>query len=221
LGYEQNTGSEGDRVGTLEFLRSRGVDSSKAIVWYVGGFGMSYDLEPVIAAAGMVAQEGDESLQFVLSGSGGNEEALKLAARGLANVVFTGWLDGAGLAAMRRIAALGVAAYSAKAPQSLPNKIFEYMAGGLPILSSLRGECANFLESYQCGATYSSTAEFIEYIRSFRANRPKWAEMGANGRAAFLKDYDSSVVYPRMANYIEECLAAQRAGTREKAYDHA
>jgi hypothetical protein len=85
----------------------------------------------------------------------------------------------------------------------------------------LRGECAEFLNLHQCGATYSSTAEFIENIRSFLANRRKWAEMGVKGRAAFLKEFDSSVVYPRVADYIEECLAAQRAGTMEKAYAHA
>jgi glycosyltransferase involved in cell wall biosynthesis len=220
LGYEQNTSSESDRAAALELLRCRGVDPGKNIVWYVGGFGWSYDLEPVIAAARAVAAEGDQSLQFVLSGSGGSEETLKSAASGLPNVVFTGWLNGTGLAAMRQVAALGLAAYSARAPQSLPNKIFEYMSGGLPILSSLRGECARFLKLHQCGATYSSTAELIEHIGSFRANPQKWAEMGAKGRAAFLKEYDSSVIYPRMADYIEECLAAHRAGTMEKAHAH-
>ena len=218
LGYEQKTIPEGDLAAALEFLRSRGVDSSKTIVWYVGGFGWSYDLAPVIAAARMLAQEGDQSLQFVLSGSGGKEEALRSSAKGLGNVVFTGWLDAAGLAAMMRLAALGLAAYADEAAQSLPNKIFEYMSGGVPILSSLRGECADFLSTHQCGVTYRSAAEFIEHIDTFRAHRQRWAEMGAKGRAVFLKEYDSAVVYPRMADYIEECLASHRAGRMEESH---
>ena len=218
LGYEQKTIPEADLATALEFLQSRGVDSSKTIVWYVGGFGWSYDLAPVIAAARMLAEKGDTSLQFVLSGSGGKEEVLKSSAKGLGNVVFTAWLDTAGLAAMMRIAALGLAAYSDEAAQSLPNKIFEYMSGEVPILSSLRGECAGFLRLHQCGATYSSTAEFIECIRSFRANRQKWAEMGAKGRTVFLREHDSAVVYPRIADYIEECLASHRAERTEVSH---
>jgi len=218
LGYEQKTIPENDLAAALEFLRSRGVDSKKTIVWYVGGFGWSYDLAPVIAAARMLAKEGRDSLQFVLSGSGGKEDALRSSTKGLGNVVFTGWLDAAGLAAMMRLAALGLAAYSDEAAQSLPNKIFEYMSGGVPILSSLRGECAHFLSTHQCGVTYNSAAEFIEHIDTFRTHRQKWAEMGAKGRAVFLKEYDSAVVYPRMADYIEECLASHSAGRREESH---
>jgi glycosyltransferase involved in cell wall biosynthesis len=132
--------------------------------------------------------------------------------------VFTGWLDAAGLAAMMRLAALGLAAYSDKAAQSLPNKIFEYMAGGVPILSSLPGECARFLSTHQCGVTYNSPAEFINQIDAFRGNRERWAEMGARGRTVFLREYDSAVIYPRMADYLEECLASHRAGVVEEAH---
>lgn len=218
LGYEQKTIPESDLAAALEFLRSRGVDPGKTIVWYVGGFGWSYDLAPVIAAARMLAEEGDTSLQFVLSGSGGKEEALKSSTKGLGNVVFTGWLDAAGLAAMMRLAALGLAAYADTAAQSLPNKIFEYMSGGVPILSSLRGECADFLSAHQCGETYASAAEFMEHIDAFRAHGRRWAEMGAKGRAVFLKEYDSAVIYPRMADYAEECLASHHAGRMEESH---
>ena len=194
------------------------MDSSKTIVWYVGGFGWSYDLAPVIAAARRLAEKGDTSLQFVLSGSGGKEDALRRSTKGLGNVVFTGWLDAAGLAAMMRLAALGLAAYSDKATQSLPNKIFEYMSGGVPILSSLRGECADFLSRHQCGETYGSAAEFMERVDGFRAQGRRWAEMGAKGRAVFLKEYDSAVIYPRMADYAEECLASCRGGRVEGSH---
>jgi glycosyltransferase involved in cell wall biosynthesis len=218
LGYEQKSILEGDLAAALGFLRSRGVDPGKRIVWYVGGFGWSYDLAPVIAAARRLAEKGDTSLQFVLSGSGGKEEALRSSTKGLGNVVFTGWLDAAGLAAMMRLAALGLAAYSDKAAQSLPNKIFEYMSGGVPILSSLRGECAQFLRTHQCGATYNSAAEFMEQIDAFQAHPQRWAEMGAKGRAVFLKEYDSAVIYPRMADYIEECLASHRPARVEVSH---
>ena len=220
LGYEEKTISEADLAVALAFLRSKGVDPSKSVVWYVGGFGWSYDLNPIIAAATALAKQCDKSIQFVLSGSGGKEESLKSLANELGNVVFTGWLDAAGLSQMMRLAALGVAAYAGGAPQSMPNKIFEYMAGGIPILSSLSGECAHFLSKHQCGVTYTSSDDFIANIDDFRTRRQKWSEKGAKGRALFLKEYDSAVVYPRLADYIEECLASHRVGTKTMEESH-
>ena len=65
---------------------------------------------------------------------------------GLQNVVFTGWVNKHELKYLSDIADIGLMAYSKGAPQGLPNKIFEYMSSGIPILSSLQGETEDFLK---------------------------------------------------------------------------
>jgi hypothetical protein len=58
----------------------------------------------------------------------------------------------------------------------------------------------------------------MEQIDAFQAHPQRWAEMGAKGRAVFLKEYDSAVIYPRMADYIEECLASHRPARVEVSH---
>ncbi|MGA8026508.1 MAG: glycosyltransferase, partial [Bryobacteraceae bacterium] len=137
---------------------------------------------------------------------GENRPRYEKLAGGLDNVVFTGWLNAKQIACMMRMAHIGLAAYRKSAPQGLPNKIFEYMAAGLPVLSSLSGECERFLEANACGVSYApgSADSFIEALLPLVENEKLRKELGTNGLNSFRSRYAASVVYPQLVEYLEQ-----------------
>jgi glycosyltransferase involved in cell wall biosynthesis len=138
---------------------------------FIGTFGRTYDLSTVISAARELNRQGDDQIQFVLCGHGERADEWRRAAAGLKNVVFPGWVDAAQWTYLQGLRTVGLAAYARNAPQSIPNKLFEYMSGGAPVLSSLQGEGAQFLKENSCGLTYmpGDPASFLSALADLRA----------------------------------------------------
>lgn len=96
---------------------------------------------------------------------------------------------------------------------NLPNKPIEYLAGGLPILSSLRGYLEGFLEQFGCGVTYKegSAASLRDLVAQISDNSQLAQEMAKNAKIAFKGRFEADAVYGAMIAYLEEVVAAYRA----------
>jgi glycosyltransferase involved in cell wall biosynthesis len=134
LGYQGGDELEGISAGvSAEALTERyGIDHNSLVVTFVGAFGASYDLDTVISAARRLAREREQSTQFLLVGAGDSKERIRKRAERLPNVMFTGWVSHPVVAGLLRLSTVGLAAFARHATQSLPNKLFEYAAAGLP-----------------------------------------------------------------------------------------
>jgi glycosyltransferase involved in cell wall biosynthesis len=155
-GYRRATLTPSQRDAGQLLLRAAGVHDSATICCFVGTFGLTYDLAPVIETARAFQAEGRRNVQFVLAGSGERDAEWRALAAGLPNVVFTGWLPANGVAVLLEQSAVALAAYARGAPQGLPNKVVEYLSSGLPIISSLRGETEDLLATVACGSHYDA-----------------------------------------------------------------
>lgn len=204
LGYQEPDWAKASLAEGKKSLQALGVDESRVICWFLGSFGDTYDLGPVIHGARKLQARGLMKYQFVLSGDGQGRERYERLAAGLQNVVYTGWLDSDRIASMMRMAHVAIAAYRKGAPQGLPNKIFEYMAAGLPILSSLEGECSRFLEYNVCGLPYpaGSTDGFLDALMSLTENQKLVGELGDNALRAYRQRYSASIIYPQLVEHI-------------------
>lgn len=222
LSYQKEDVSEEKKAAALRTLVARGVDPAKTICWFIGGFGRTYNLATVIDAAGRLESVGRTDLQFVLSGDGERGAEWRARASGLKNAVFTGWIDPPMIAALMGVADIGLAAYAEGAPQGLPNKLFEYMCAGLPILSSLKGEAEAFLSRHNCGLSYSSsdTEDFIRKLDILLTDRSRRDLMGSNGKRLFDEIFSADATYSRMTAYLEDLVrqnAVHRYGISENA----
>ena len=211
LGYAEPVFSKASVDSERQALRALGVDESRTVCWFLGAFARTYDLEPVIHAARQLQRAGTSQFQFVLSGDGEKRQAWQNLARGLNNVVFTGWLDGIRIAAMMQLSRVGVAAYRKGAPQGMPNKIFEYLAAGLPILSCLSGECEEFLKSEDCGTQYlaGDSQSFLAGLLNLTSSESRRAQVAANCVQVFRSRYSATKVYPALASHLERLVTAQ------------
>lgn len=188
-----------------ERLVAVGVDSQKVIVWYIGTFGRTYDLVPVIRAARILQERNEAGVQFVLSGVGKEEDRLHQLASGLTNVIFTGWIGTAEIAWMRQNAAIGLQSYAEGAPQGLANKLFEYISAGLPVVSSLRGENEALIHDHGCGFTYAAgdTEDFLAHLQPLINDATLRTEMGRRGQRLFEQRYSAEKVYRALARHLE------------------
>ncbi|GAA4820376.1 glycosyltransferase family 4 protein [Algivirga pacifica] len=89
---------------------------------------------------------------------------------------------------------------------TLPAKVYESMAAGLPIVFSGGGEAADIIEEHQCG--YVSHPQNIEqlkeHIQELAQQGPEaLAEMGQNGRVAALEHYDRRGQHKQLYAFFE------------------
>ena len=131
---------------------------------YIGNLGVGYDLETVFKA---MAERTDLTLD--IAGRGPREDKLKRRAAklGLAGRVrFHGFLDSDALKRLLADCDVGVIPMSDDSWVGLPNKLADYLAAGLSVVSSLDGECGELLRKTGFGQTYAerSPGSFVEAL---------------------------------------------------------
>ena len=86
---------------------------------------------------------------------------------------------------------VGLVTYSKDAIMSLPNKPFEYMAEGLPLLSSLRGELRDLIEKHRIGRFYEAgnPSSLADGVRWFYNHPEEARQMGKRSFELFSKKF--------------------------------
>ncbi len=192
-----------------QLISTYSIKPESLIVTFVGTFTPSYALQTVIEAARVLDQADDDSIQFIIIGDGDAGPKLRTQAQGLKNIVFTGWFDQLSIVTMLKLSSVGLAPYRDDASMSLPNKPFEYMARGLPILSSLPGELESLIRQEKIGVQYlaNDVSTLIESIRWFSAHSDERQVMGLRARKLFEERFSVEVVYPKLITHLENIVA--------------
>lgn len=204
LGYPRDPGlaREGERSA---FLNRHGLRNDAKLVCFIGTLGQTYDLDTLVEAARNLHQEGRNDIQFVIAGKGDRESALKKRAAGVSNLVFVGWLDQDELRLLIHLSTVGLCAYVKDAPQSLPNKPFEYMSAGIPQISSLTGELEELIRRHGIGLPYEAgdARSLARQVKELVDLPGKRAEMSARARALFDQNFEADLIYGRLSDYLE------------------
>lgn len=126
---------------------------------YAGGLGRTYGLKAVIDAVAANLE-----MELDLAGFGAAPDIPPSAA---GRIRFHGALGAEALGALLAAADIGVVPMAAESGVGLPNKIFDYAAAGLGIVSSLGGESSALLARYRCGTDYlaGDQASFTAAVR--------------------------------------------------------
>jgi glycosyltransferase involved in cell wall biosynthesis len=222
-----NRGSDRDRVFMIgydpEILNSRSPLPSHTELWmeersfthffvFVGTFGRSYELNLVLEVARHMQRAGRNDVSFVIAGSGELQKSIEIGAQGLSNVHLAGWLT------RPQISNLLSQAYAGLVPcrstlHTVPNKPFEYLAAGLPLISSLQGEFADLVKDRSLGLNYQpSDANGLEACVARLIDTPELHEsLSRNCQRFFESNCDARQIYLSFADYIESIATSDRS----------
>lgn len=187
----------------LKALAERVAD--KTVFTFVGSFGHSYELGLICRVAAMAAAGTLKSVHFVLAGDGEQYADVAAAAQKLSNVTLTGWLDRDEINALLRLSHVGLAA-CASVRDTMPNKPFEYLSAGLPVLSSLEGEMAEIIARNRIGYSYppGDAAALFSLVREMATNDSGRREMSDNSKRVFSDVFSSEKIIKTYADYLEQ-----------------
>lgn len=150
---------------------------SPRIALFVGALNVSYDLGPVIESARRLQSNGGPEVRFVICGDGDRVAHWKEQAKDLDSVEFLGHVGRETVLALGTEAWVTLAAYDKDALQGLPNKWFEYIAFGHPILYSLNGDAHQMASELGFGVHYVDGTGLAQALQLLAADQDVYDEM--------------------------------------------
>ncbi|MFS0516516.1 glycosyltransferase family 4 protein [Nostoc sp. UIC 10607] len=173
-------------------------------VSYIGNFSHFYDLETVIKAAEICA---DQPIKFTLIGDGTTYDKVKQLAEtlGVKNVNFKGRLNFEVALPILRHSDVGLVPFTSDWPSNFPNKVFDYLSLGIPVISSIKGNFQKILKEYKFGLQYEAgnPKSLADALLQSNTNRKLLHEMGTVGLEYAKNNMDGNTIYQQYANFVE------------------
>ena len=178
---------------------------------FTGTHGQANGLDAVLDAASKLKEFGEEEIKILLIGAGKLKTDLQYRAKSecLDNVVFKNPVPKDELAKILRRADLGMQIL-ANVPAfyygTSPNKFFDYLSAGLPVLNNYPGWLAELILKHKCGyAIEPDNPElFARTLIDAKNNRPKLKLMGENAKALAKNNFDRSSLSSEWIDWVTE-----------------
>jgi glycosyltransferase involved in cell wall biosynthesis len=175
-----------DPRNTGEFFRKKFGLEDNFVILYAGAHGMSNDLDVVLDAAEIIKHE--SIIKIILLGSGKEKSRLRAEAdrREIENLMFLPPLAKIDMPAALAGAdvCLAILKPIEMYKSTYPNKVFDYMAAGRPVLLAIDGVIRQVVEEAQAGLFVppGDPGALAFAMREFASNPEKCRTMGMNGR---------------------------------------
>ncbi|MGM9774599.1 MAG: glycosyltransferase family 4 protein [Candidatus Egerieousia sp.] len=197
--------------GKREDLNIAGVKPTDTVAVFTGAHGLANGLDAVLNAANVLMARGRNDIKFVFIGKGKLKPALKERAQkeNLENCIFLDYMSKADLSKIMCSADIGLqtlANISAFYYGTSPNKFFDYITAGRPVLNNYPGWLADIINKNHCGIVVPpDNAEAFADGMIYVADHPeKRKEFGENARALAEREFDRNILGVRFVDFIEE-----------------
>jgi glycosyltransferase involved in cell wall biosynthesis len=196
-----------------------GIPDDAFVAAFTGTIGRANGCGAALDAAAELKKRGRGDLRILLLGAGGERDALasRAAADGLDNVVFQPPVPNAEIPAILRRADAGLQLLD-DVPAfyfgTSPNKFFDYIAAGKPVLTNYPGWLAEMIAQEGCGiAVPPRRADlFAEALIRLADDPAARAEMGARARALAESRFDRVAIADQVIDRIAAAAGRSAPG---------
>ncbi|WP_137927245.1 glycosyltransferase family 4 protein [Cupriavidus sp. 2SB] len=177
---------------------------------FAGTHGMANGLDAVLNVAAELKRRGRNDIKILLIGQGRLKPALeaRAAREQLDNVVFHAPVNKGKLAELMAATDIGLQVL-ANVPAfyygTSPNKFFDYIASGLPVLNNYPGWLAEMIEKNACGFAVppADPAAFADALEQAANDRDALKNMGKRARALAESDFDRTLLAGQWLQTLE------------------
>ena len=177
------------------------------VAMYAGAHGMSNDLDVVLDAANLLKER---NICIVLLGDGKEKPALqrRAAELGLPNVQFVPSVPKSEMPAALAAAdgCIAILKPLEEYKTTYPNKVFDYMAAGRPVVLAIDGVIRQVVEEASCGIFVQpgNAQAMADAICRLAEDRKQSREMGLRGRRYLEQHFSREQVGDQLIKVLEE-----------------
>lgn len=187
-----------------------GIDLSKFNVIHFGSMGRANGLQYIIEAARCLKEQGDDSIRFLFLGGGVTEPRLKALTEqyGLTNVSFHGKHKMDVLSEVVNCCDASITTFL-NLPilqTNSPNKLFDSLSAGKPIIVNSAGWTKDMVEQQDCGffVNPDDPADLASKLLRYKDDKETLARWSKNARRLSEEVYDKDILSAQVADVIEK-----------------
>jgi glycosyltransferase involved in cell wall biosynthesis len=209
LGYERPESLSSEEHVTAEAsLAGKGfTPDGRLTAVFAGNFGRTSDLETLVKAAAILDGKGDDTIRLVLCGSGDNWQNVKDASSRSQNMTVLERLNRTELVTLLGHSEVGIAPFRdiENYQKNIPNKIYEYLAMKLALVSPVTGCIRRLIEEQGVGATYEpeDAESLARSLLELAADRERITGCRDRAWTYFTGNMDAELIYDGYCDLIE------------------
>ncbi|KPA16773.1 group 1 glycosyl transferase [Candidatus Magnetomorum sp. HK-1] len=181
---------------------------------FAGAHGIANGLDAVLDAAKVLKKKGRTDIRILFFGDGKLKPALKkrAATENLDNCIFNQPIPKTQFIQVLKQADIGLMIL-ANVPAfyygTSPNKFFDYIACGLPVVNNYPGWLANLIKEHHCGCAVPPDAPeaFADALIALADKTENLKKMGQNSRALAESQFDRDILAEKWINWVEKTYA--------------
>lgn len=193
-----------------EPLKLEGISSEDKVAIFTGAHGIANGLDAVLDAAKVVKDMGRKDIKFAFIGKGGVKQHLqdRVKEEGLDNCLFYNPIPKVQLAKVVASATVGMMILK-NVPAfyygTSPNKFFDYIASGLPIINNYPGWLAGMIKENNCGVVVEpeNAQAFADALINMVDNAPL-ADYSKNARILAETSFDRNKLGNKFVDFFEK-----------------
>jgi glycosyltransferase involved in cell wall biosynthesis len=200
-----------DRYENLKIKRAdKSFSNSKFALFYAGILERDRGLGTLVEAV-----QGLDDVRLTVAGFGRMEKEFSDLIREKNNIELLGRIAYDAVLEFTLLCDCVVALYDPSIPNNVfasPNKLFEAMMSGKPVIVSAGTAMANKVMKESCGlvVNYGNVNELKKAIETLKDNQSLAVSLGRNGRNAYLKEYNWCLMQERLLRLYEAIVPASR-----------